>query len=558
MTEASGTMQRSLQLLFAAVGFLLLIACANVANLQLAKATSRTREMAIRLSIGAGRAQLMRQLLTESVLLSLLGGLLGLLFAFWITDLITRLIPAGNIPNESRVEMNSYVLVFSVFISVGTGILFGLAPALQSSRPNLVSSLKEESHGSGALAGGRIRAALVVAEVALSMVLLVSAGLTVRSFFAMQQIELGFKPERVMVMDLPLAPKRYQTWDQRTQFARELLERVRTLPGIEAATVGNGGLPFDTVQLNYTIEGHEDNQQRDMTLDLVSADYLRTMRIPLKQGRMLSEQEVNTSQPLAVINETAAKLWPDGESPIGRRLRIDQLVHPPGSQVRIPTNASPYLTIVGVVGDTIDTGNGGLQSRPSPAVLVPYPLLRPPGFSLAVRTAGQPKLLANAIRATVREIDKEQPVNGPTTFDEILSMVVAQPRFTMLLFSLFAGLGLSLAMAGIYSVLSYSVSRRTREIGVRVALGAQRRDVLRLIFKSGIGLVALGVSVGLIASLAAARFLQSQIGLFQVHSADPISFVAVILLLGLVAAAACFIPARRAAHVDPMKALRYE
>lgn len=556
ITQASGTMQHSLQLLFGAVGFLLMIACANVANLQLAKATSRAREMAIRLAIGAGRAQLLRQLLTESVVLGVLGGLLGLLFAFWITQLIVGLIPGGNIPNEARIEINHYVLFFSLFISVLTGILFGLAPALQASRPNLVESLKDQARNSGASAGGRTRASLVVVEVALSAVLLVSAGLTVRSFFALQHVELGFRPERVMVVNLPLPPRRYPSWEQRNQFARELLERVRNLPDIQAATIGNGGLPFGGFELDYSVEGHPDSEERQINLEMVSADYLATMRIPLRHGRMLTEREINNAEPVAVINETAARLWPEGEDPIGRRLRMDDLAKPPGPQVRIPTNASPYVTVVGIVGDALNDSNTGLRKQP--AVLVPYPLLSPPGFSLAIRTAGDPKKVTNALRAQVREMDQQQPMNGPTTFEEILAFQSAQPRFTMLLFTLFATLGLVLAMAGIYSVLSYSVSKRTREMGVRIALGAQRTDVLRLIFKSGAALVGLGLLVGLPASYAAARLLSSQIGLFQVNSADPISFVGVIVLLGFVAAVACLLPARRAARIDPLEALRYE
>ena len=556
ITQASGTMQHSIQLLFGAVGFLLLIACANVANLQLAKATARAREMAIRLSVGASRSQLIRQLLTESVLVSLLGGLLGLLFAFWLTQLIVALIPAFRIPNESRIEVNWLVSVFCLAVSVLTGILFGLAPALQSSRPNLTDSLKDEGRGMGLAAGRKTRAVLVIAEVALSVVLLVSAGLTMRGFIGLRQAELGFRPERVMALDLPLPPKRYTTWDQRNRFAREFLERARNLPEVQAATIGNGGLPFDTPDSNYAIEGQEKLEDKQISFCLISDDYFRTLAIPLRRGRTLSEREVNSAQPVAVINEAAIKLWPAGEDPIGRRVRLDLLENPGSPVVCVPTNASGWVTIVGVVGNT---RNDGLSRQPQPELFVPYTLVAPPGRTLAIRTSGDPKRLANALRAQVCEMDKEQPLNGPTTFDEVLAAEAAQPRFTMSLFTLFATLGLALAMAGIYSVLSYIVSRRTREIGVRMALGAQRHDVLRLILRTGGSLVAIGMLIGLLASFAAARLLASQLGeLFQIKPNDPLSFVAVITLLALVAAVACLLPARRAAKVDPMVALRYE
>ena len=556
MTQARGTMQHSIQLLFAAVGFLLLIACANVANLQLAKATARAREMAIRLSIGASRGRLITQLLTESVLVSVLGGLLGLLFAFWLTQLIVALIPSFRIPNESRIEINWPVSIFCMAVAVLTGVVFGLAPALQSSRPNLADSLKDEARGTGLIAGKKTRALLVITEVALSVVLLVIAGLTVRGFVSLRQAELGFRPERVMALDLPLPPKRYTTWDQRNNFARELLERARSLPEVQAVTIGNGGLPFDAPDSNYTVEGQEKPEDKQISFCLISDDYFRTLAIPLRRGRTLSQREIQSAQPVAVINEAAVKLWPAGEDPIGRRVRLDRLENPGSPVVCVPTNASGWVTVVGVVGNT---RNDGLSRQPQPEVFVPYTLVAPPGRTLAIRTSGDPMRLANALRAQVCEMDKEQPLNGPTTFDEILASEAAQPRFTMSLFTLFATLGLALAMAGIYSVLSYIVSRRTREIGVRMALGAQRQDVLGLILRAGGALVGIGLVIGLLASFAAAQLLASQLGeLFQISPGDPVSFLAVVLLLAVVAAAACFVPARRAAKVDPMVALRYE
>jgi putative ABC transport system permease protein len=556
ITAASGEMEKSLQLLFGAVGLLLLIACANVANMQLARATSRAREMAIRLSVGAGRGRLVRQLLTESVLLSLLGGVLGLLFAVWITNLLAALMPESLVPNEARIAINGYVLLFCVVVSMLTGVLFGLAPALQSSRPDLTAALKDTASGSGTAAqSGRIRGSLVVVEVALAVVLLVSAGLTIRSFIALHLVDPGFQAERVLLLGVPLHPKRYATLEQRNRFAQELLEQARNLPGVQAAAIGNGGLPFGGPQSVYAIDGQPDSETRRMTLHLVSADYLRTLGIPLRQGRMLTEIEVFASDHVAVINEAAARLWPAGESPLGQRLRLDLLEMPGGSGVLKPTNASPYVTVVGVIGNT---RNDGLRNEPRPVALVPYPLLAPGQRLLAVRSQGDPKALANPLREIVRGMDKEQPLGRPSTIDEVLGFQTVQPRFTMVLFSLFAALGLALAAAGIYSVLSYAVSRRTHEIGVRMALGAGRTDVLRLIFKTGARLVGPGIVLGMVASLGAARLLGSQIELFRVTPTDPLSFLGVVVVLGGVAVAACGIPARRAATTDPMKALRYE
>ncbi len=555
ITVASGTMQRSLILLFGAVGFLLLIACANVANLQLARATARAREMAIRLSMGARRGQIVRQLLTENVMVSLLGGLLGMLFAYWITQLMVTLMPTFFVPNEARIEVNRYVLFFCVAVSALTGILFGLAPALQSSRPDLVTALKDDARSSGASAGGRTRALLVIVEVALSVVLLVSAGLTIRSFMALQEVDLGFKPERVMSVGLPLPPKRYATWEQRNRFAQELLERVKSLPGVQAATVGVGGMPFGGPQSTFALDGQADAETRRVTMHAISADYLGVLGIPLRRGRMLTDREVNAAEKVAVINEAAAKLWPAGEDPVGRRLKLDLLERTGRPEVLTPPNASPYVTIIGVIGDT---RNDDLRNDPRPAVLVPYTLLAPPQRTLAVRVQGDSSALMNALRAQVGEMDKEQPVNGPITFNEIVGFRTAQPRFITALFSLFAALGLALAMAGIFSVLSYLVSMRTREIGVRMAMGAQPRDILYLIFRAGGRLVGAGLVVGILASLGVARLLGSQLELFNVSGADPISFLGVAVLLSVTAAAACFIPARRATKVDPLVALRQD
>lgn len=549
VTVASGQMRQTLQLLLGAVAFLLLIACANVANLQLARGTARAREMAIRMSIGAGRRRMLRQLLTESVALSLAGGVLGVLFAFGAIRSIVGLMPEFYVPNESRVTVNIPVLLFSLGVSVLTGIVFGLVPALQMSKPDATDVLKaNRSTGAGAH-GGRTRNLLVVLEVALSVVLLVSAGLTMRTFFVLQNLDAGVTPDRVLMVGIPLPPAKYATLEQRNRFAQELLERIVNLPGVEAATIGH---PFGGPQGPYTIVGEVSDESKRIVMNLVGADHLRTFGIPLRRGRMFDASEVRRGDRVAVINEAAMKLWPAGENPIGGRMRLGVLEHPPARILVDPTRP-PEVTIIGVIGNT---RNAGLRSEPVPVVVVPYSVMAPVQRMLGVRTAGDPNLLLNPIRAQVRAIDADQPLGRPITLSEVLGEEVVQPRFTMALFSAFAALGLALAASGIYSVLSFHVTRRVHELGVRMALGAPRHHVLGLMLTMGGRLVVTGLVIGVAASLASTRLLRSQ--LFGVEPADPVAYVAVALLLGAVGIVACYIPARRAAAVDPMVALRQE
>jgi predicted permease len=552
MTVASGQMQSSLRLLFGAVGFLLLIACANVANLQMARATSRSREIALRMSVGATRARILRQLLTESVVLSIAGGALGVFFAIGITKTVVALMPEFYVPNEARITVNNYVLLFSLGVSMLTALLFGLVPALQCSRPDLVETLKEATKGSGPSAsGGTTRGVLVVVEVALSVVLLVGASLAIRGFVNLQHTDVGFQPDRVLMVGLQLAPKRYATYEQRIAFTQNVLERVRSIPGAQSAAIGNGGLPFGGQQSGFSIEGLAQTTQR-MTVSLVSADYPQTLGIPLQAGRGLNDQEVARGEHVVLINTAAAKLWPPGENPIGRRVRLDVLENPRGALVPQVASA-PYVTVVGILADT---RNAGLRNPPSPAVFVPYTLIAPTGRMLAVRTRGDPMLLLNAVRQEVRAIDKDQPLSRPITLQEALGFETVQPRFNMALFSFFGMLGLALAAVGIFSVLSYSVARRTHEIGVRMALGAERGDVLGLMLSMGGKLVLSGLTAGLVGSFVLARFLRSEV--FQVPVTDPLSISGVVILLSAAAFLACLLPARRASRLDPTAALRHE
>jgi predicted permease len=552
VTVASGEMRTTLRLLAGAVGFLLLIACANVANLQLARGSTRARELAVRASIGAGQRRLVRQLMTESVLLSLAGGAAGVLFALAATRTIVSLMPEFYVPNEARVSINTPVLLFSFAVSVATGILFGVVPALQQSRPDVLDALRIGRGAAEGVQAGRTRNLLVVVEVALAVVLLVSAGLTLRTFMALQQTDTGIRAKNVVMISVPLPAPKYPTLEQRNLLAAQLLERAASLPGVEAVSIGNGGTPFGGLQSLFTIPGHPTSEERRMAINLVGAGHLETFGIALRAGRMFDAAEVRRGDRVAVVNETAARLWPAGTSPIGAQLRLGVLERPPAPALADATRP-PEVTIVGVIGDT---RNAGFRNVPSPAVLIPYSVVAPLQRTMSVRTAGNPLLIVNALRAEVRALDSEQPLGRAITLDDALAQQVIQPRFTMALFGLFAALGLTLAAAGIYSVLSFHVARRTQELGVRMALGAPRRHILALMLTMGGRLVAVGLLAGVAASIAAARLLRSQ--LFGVTPNDPLAYAGVVVLLTAVALMACYVPARRAASVDPLVALRQE
>jgi putative ABC transport system permease protein len=555
ITAASGAMSASLHLLLVAVGLLLLIACVNVANLQLARTTARAREIAMRLAIGAGRGRLVRQLLTESLVLSAVGGLLGVLLAFAATRMIVIFIPSDYVPNEARITINQHVLLFSLAVSMLTGILFGLAPALRSSRPGLVETLKDGGGGAtGSVRGQTMRNWLVIAEISLSVFLLAGASLAIRSFIQELRTDTGFQPERVLRMELTLPPKRYTSLEQRNTFDQNLLDGVASLPGVESAAMGNGGMPYSGAASSYSLEGQPPpNDNQKLAVTLISRQYPQTLGIPLKRGREFTEAEVENGVHVALINESLAKLWPAGEDPIGRQMQIDILTQPmPASILKAP-GMTPDVMIVGVIGDT---KNNGLGDATLPAVYLPYTILAIPGRQFAVRTFGEPMATLNAVREKVRELDKDLALGRPVTLNEVLGDEQQQPRFTMALLTVFAALGLSLAAIGIYSVISYNVSQRVHEIGVRMALGATRSDILKLVVVMVAKVAVLGLVIGLCGSIVLERLVRFQA--FRKVPFDLFSLAMVVLVLTSAALLAAWLPAARAGNLDPVTALRHE
>jgi putative ABC transport system permease protein len=537
----------ALWVILGAVGAVLLIACANVANLLLARATARHKEIAVRAALGASRRRVIRQLLTESLLLSLGGGLLGLLLAWWGTEALVKLIPE-DLPRLSEINLDRWVFGFTLLISVVTGVVFGLAPALQASKVELTEAMKEGSRGAGAGGGrGRLRGALVVAEVAIALVVLIGAGLLLQTFRRLQQVDLGFDTSNILTASVTLNDARYPEPEQAATFYRTLLERVKALPGVEAASaVVPQPLSGDTFIIRFEIEGRNipKGEQPSSHFRAISLDYFNVMQIPLLAGRAFTERDDARSPGVVIINETFAKRYFPNENPIGKRVK-------PG----IAFEGEPvWREIVGVVNDV--KHRQSLSRDYEPEYYLPHTQMPIISMSLVVRTTNDPRGLARSIQQEVQSLDKDIPVYRVKTLDQYLGVAVAQPKFNALLLSLFAGLALLLTAIGLYGVMAYAVVQRAQEIGIRIALGARTGDVLKMVLRQGLKLTALGLAIGLAAAYALTRYLQSL--LFGVKPADPLTFVAIALLLIVVALVACWIPARRATKVDPMAALRGE
>ncbi|HEU0176553.1 MAG TPA: ABC transporter permease [Blastocatellia bacterium] len=545
--ETVGDVRLALQALFGAVGCVLLIGCANVANLLLARASTRRREMAIRAALGGRPGRIIRQLLTESLLLSLAGGGLGALIAVWGVGLIAKL-SASTLPRVNEVSIDGRAIGFTFVLTVVTGLLFGLAPAWQSARTDLNESLKE-SGGKGVESGGRhrLRGLLVVGEIALALMLLVGAGLMVKSLYRLQQVEPGFDPAHALTMRLALPDAKYPEPQRQRDFYERLLDRIAALPGVKAAGAINF-LPLSGTgnQRSFLIEGKPE-PKLNVGFRMVSPDYFRAMGVPLRAGRLIDERDRENAPRVAVVNETFASIFLANEYPLGKRIKLGSAQGP-----------FPWLTIAGVVGDV---KHGGLDRETRPEMYVPYlqgllPSWGVPPMFLVVRSESEPAGLTAAVRGVVKELDRDQPVYDVATMERLLSKSTAPRRFNMTLLAVFAALALTLAGVGIYGVMAYAVTERTREIGIRMALGAQASDALKLVIRQGMRLTLVGVALGSMGAFALTGLIKNL--LFNVRPTDPLTFIVIALLLTSVALLACWIPARRATKVDPMIALRCE
>ena len=539
-----------LLVLVAAVAFVLLIACVNLANLLLARAASRAREIAVRSALGASSSRMLRQLLTESVLLALCGGGLGVLIADGGTKALVALSPSALLlvaPGLDAAALNSGVLGFALLLTISTGFLFGLVPAWGMSRPDLTDSLKGSGRGSTESGRGhRLRGFLVTAEFALAFVLVIGAGLMIRTLVRITHFSLGFNPHNVLTLRIPLRGPQYREQSNQAKFFEQLLGRVEALPGVVGSSVASG-LPIENqAGMGFVIEENPNPRPEDMpdaNYLVVAPNYFRTMGIPLRQGRAFSEADMQDSQRVVIVNEELVRRYWPGQDPLGKRLIT-------GTDSKLP-----WVSVVGVAANVRTEGpDAGFK----PELYIPYtqyPWLLDPRL-LVVRTAGEPLAMAQAIRREVTALDAAVPIADVRPLDQIAGEPAAPRQFLMTLLSVFAALALVLAGVGIYGVMAYSVAQRTHEFGIRMALGAQRADVLRSVLAQGLLRAGIGLAIGGVAALALAHFLSSL--LFEVQPTDPTTFTAVALGLFGLALLACYIPARRATKVDPMVALRYE
>jgi putative ABC transport system permease protein len=544
--QLTGDARPALLTLLGAVGFVLLIACVNVANLLLARGAVREREVAIRTALGAARARLVRQLLTESLLLALAGGALGLLLAVWGVDLLIAMVPA-EIAALFEIGLSAPVLMFALGATILAGVMFGLAPALQGTRANLSDAFKEGGRGATAGGSSRMRAGLVVAEIAIALTLLVGSGLMLRSFMRLQGVDPGFDPSRLWTGNLALPPRAYPGDTAIVAFYTQLIDGLAARPEV-ASVAAVSVMPFsgNNTDTGISVEGRPNaspEQAPDMWYRIVTPAYHETMRIPLRAGRTFTAADREGTPGVAIMNETAARrLWP-GESAVGKRFKFGAT----------PPDSAPWVTVVGVVGDVRHTA---LETPATMEMYLPQAQIGARAMSLVIRATQDAGRLTPLVRAEVARLDPSLPIAGVSTMEQLLRASLAMPRLYMALLALFAAVALALAAVGIYGVIAYDVEQRTREIGVRMALGASREAVLGMVVRQAGVLAIAGIGAGLLAAFALSRVMRSF--LYDVSTTDPLTFVAVPIVLGGVALLASYLPARRAAGVEPTVALRYE
>ena len=543
--QVVGDISTMLWIVMLVVGFVLLIACANVANLLLARAAARQKEIAVRTALGAGRWRIIRQLLTESILLSVAGGAFGLLIGYWGVKALVAL-NEDRIPRANEISLDWKVLLFTFGVSIVTGILFGIVPALQTTKADLHETLKEGGRSAAATTKQWVRSSLVVVEIGLALAVLVGAGLLVKSFLQVQQVNPGFNPEGLLTMHLSLPATKYSEAPQRANFYKQVLNDVRSLPGVQSVgAVSVLPLSGGGSSGSFRIEGREIPQGQSLPHGArwaATSDYFKTMGIPLIRGRYFEERDVAEALPVAIIDQSLAqKYWPN-EDPVGKRISFE------GSR-----DNRIWREIVGLVGHVKHTD---LEGESRAQYYIPHQQRPQPGMALVVRTPNDPNSLAGSVRGVIKSADADLPVFRVRTMDQFVADSMTQRKFALLLICVFACLALLLSAIGLYGVMAYSVTQRTHELGLRMALGAQASDVLKLVVKQGMLLAVIGLALGVVGAIFLSRLMKTM--LFNVSATDPLVFVAIALTLAAVALLACFVPARRATKVDPMVALRYE